>query len=534
VSGLPKGWTELTIGEVTLPFTSIDPTKEPSKDYRYIDIGSIDNSRQIITDPKTFKGRDAPSRARRLVLEGDVLFSTVRTYLKNIATVQRELSGALTSTGIAVLRPSALLDGSYLFHWVTSEAFITEISKAQDGTMYPAVSDRDVSSSPIAVPPLAEQRRIVAKLDGLTGSTARAREQLGRIPRLIQKYREAILAGAFSGVLTRNWRDSHCHPEPRTVNLGSVVSDIRYGTAKKCMAVSNGTAVLRIPNVSAGKIDLSELKYAPLEPKELAKLRLEEGDILVVRSNGSVDLVGRPALVTDDAVGMAYAGYLIRLRPDAGIIEPRFLVAMLQSPEIRRVIETGARSTSGVHNINSNELASLQIPLPDPAEQREIVRRVETTLAWLDRVVAEHANASRLLPRLNQAILAKAFRGELVPQDPNAEPDAALQERILAEHAAVTNQNRNPRARDAAEIKLPRKGTPSVARKEDDMNKTRKDVSANYLYDIIKNAGGEMKTDALWRASEMSVDEFYKLLREDVAAGRLKESTDKASITHAR
>ena len=149
---LPNGWKDLSIAEVTLPFKTTDPTKELSKDFRYIDIGSIDSSRQIIADHKTFKGRDAPSRARRVVCEGDVLFSTVRTYLKNIASVPSVMSGALTSTGIAVLRPSPQIDGRYLFHWVTSDAFITEISKAQDGTMYPAVSDGDVSHSRILVP----------------------------------------------------------------------------------------------------------------------------------------------------------------------------------------------------------------------------------------------------------------------------------------------------------------------------------------------------------------------------------------------
>lgn len=390
MTALPKGWEELSIGEVTLPFRTIDPTKEPSKEFRYIDIGSIDNSRQTITDLKTFKGSDAPSRARRVIQEGDVLFSTVRTYLKNIATVPSELSGALTSTGIAVLRPSARMDSKYLFYLVTSDAFITEISKSQDGTMYPAVSDRDVSSSRIAVPPFSEQRRIVVKLDSLTGRTARAREQLGRIQRLLQKYREAILFAAFNGELTREWRKLIKRQLPDQVHLGDVVSDIRYGTAQKCTTMPKGTAVLRIPNVSAGKIQLDDLKYASFDPRELAKLRLQHGDILVVRSNGSADLVGRPALVEGAAIGLAYAGYLIRLRPDITKVDPHFLVAMMQSPQIRKVIETGARSTSGVHNINSTELAALAIPIPELDEQHEIVRRIETAFTWLDRIVAEH------------------------------------------------------------------------------------------------------------------------------------------------
>ena len=135
---LPKGWTETTIGEVIEPYLTIDPRREPEAQFRYIDIGSIDNAKQVITEPKTFAGRDAPSRARRVV-GGDILFSTVRTYLKNIAVVLPSLDGVLTSTGIAVLRPSSAIESAYLFNWVRSEAFVESMSKAQDGTLYPAV-----------------------------------------------------------------------------------------------------------------------------------------------------------------------------------------------------------------------------------------------------------------------------------------------------------------------------------------------------------------------------------------------------------
>ena len=143
MSGLPEGWEELPIGQVILPFRSTDPTKEPSKEFRYIDIGSIDNSCQAITDPKSFKGarRTVASEARRT--RGDVFFSTVRTYLKNIATVPSELSGALTRLDCR-FRPFERMDSRYLFHWVASDAFTGNFEIA-DGTMYPAVSDRDVS-----------------------------------------------------------------------------------------------------------------------------------------------------------------------------------------------------------------------------------------------------------------------------------------------------------------------------------------------------------------------------------------------------
>ena len=143
MNDLPPGWILKTIGDVITPFRSIDPNREPDREFTYIDIGAIDNANQKIAAPRKLLGKEAPSRARRLVRAGDILFSTVRTYLKNIAIVSDDLDGAIASTGIAILRPSPAVNGRYLFHWVCSEPFIGGISKAQDGTMYPAIRDTD-------------------------------------------------------------------------------------------------------------------------------------------------------------------------------------------------------------------------------------------------------------------------------------------------------------------------------------------------------------------------------------------------------
>jgi type I restriction enzyme S subunit len=342
--------------------------------------------------------------------------------------VAYEVSGKFWVNNHAhILRPRGDMPPRFLRYWLNALDWMPYVG----GTTRAKLTQAGMAQITIPLPPLPEQRRIIAKLDSMTGRTARARDELERIPRLIQKYREAILAAAFSGELTREWRHVNGYKAPPMSSLGALVSDIRYGTSKKCHAGGNGIAVLRIPNVLAGKIDLSDLKYAVLEPKELNKLRLQDGDVLIVRSNGSPDLVGRPALVENSAVGLAFAGYLIRLlrlRPKPNAVQPRFLSAMLQSPQIRKVIDITARSTSGVHNINSTELAALAIPCPQLIEQQEIVRRIESAFTWLDRVATEHANASRLLPKLDQAILAKAFRGELVLSDgqPRPLPDAEL------------------------------------------------------------------------------------------------------------
>ncbi|HCS4221438.1 TPA: hypothetical protein ORM06_003364 [Klebsiella aerogenes] len=153
MSDLPKGWAFTTLKMVVEPYESIDPRRQPERQFRYVDIGSIDNRIQKITEPKEFLGREAPSRARRVIKTDDVLFATVRTYLKNIALVTEDLDGELTTTGIVPLRANNAITPKYMFNWVRSERFIASISKSQSGTLYPAVSETHILDAKVSVPP---------------------------------------------------------------------------------------------------------------------------------------------------------------------------------------------------------------------------------------------------------------------------------------------------------------------------------------------------------------------------------------------
>ena len=339
-----------------------------------------------------------------------------------------------------------LIDKSFLFHWFEWDKENIKSDLGTGSTMI-HVTKGGMEARALMLPPIPEQRRIVTKVDGLTARTARARKELNRIPTLIARYKQRLLALAFSGELTAGWRADQGLREPVPTTVDDLSEGLRYGTAQKSYAEPNGVAVLRIPNVASGRISLEDLKYSELEPKEFAKLRLNEGDILVVRSNGSVDLVGRPALVTGDAVGLAYAGYLIRIRPKHDVVMPKFLTLMLEAPAIRSIIEAGARSTSGVNNVNATELGALTVPLFDIDEQAEIVRRIESAFGWLNRMAADHAAADRLLPKLDAAILGKAFQGKLVPQDPSDEPADKLLERVKAAREAEVAKPKSGRGR---------------------------------------------------------------------------------------
>jgi type I restriction enzyme S subunit len=182
--------------------------------------------------------------------------------------------------------------------------------------------------------------------------------------------------------------------------------------------------------VVGGEIDLGDLKYTELESKELKKLSLKKGDLLIVRSNGSANLVGRGAVVTDDAEGLAFAGYLIRLRVDRDRLLPEFLHLVLSSPQIRANIERQARSTSGVHNINSSEVEAIAFRLPPLDTQAAILDEAEKHLARLDVLETWCETELARSTALRQSILKQAFSGRLVPQDPLDEPANALLARI--------------------------------------------------------------------------------------------------------
>jgi type I restriction enzyme S subunit len=420
VSELPKGWTWTTLGTIA----NINMGQSPD--------GAATNSETrgvpLIGGAADFDG--STLRATRFtesptkLCSADDLVLCIRATIGKVAIADKEYCLGRGVAGLTVQEA----ERDYLRYLLNADA--SKLDEAGTGTTFRQIDKKTLSTWPVPLPPSDEQQRIVVKLTRLFARICSAREELGRIPILIDHYKHEILAAAYSGELTKQWRGKKGLAAPISVQLGSLVTDIRYGTAQRCHREAKGTAVLRIPNVSSGRIDLADLKYAELEPRELTSLQLQVGDILVIRSNGSVGLVGRPALITESEAGLAYAGYLIRLRPNLGHVLPVFLSQILASPQIRKIIEIGARSTSGVHNVNSKELAVLPVPCPCLSEQKEIIRHIESAFAWLDEVAAERKRAAELLPKLNQAILAKAFRGELVPQDPTDEPAAALLNRI--------------------------------------------------------------------------------------------------------
>jgi len=193
------------------------------------------------------------------------------------------------------------------------------------------------------------------------------------------------------------------------VRLGSLLRNLRYGTSKKCAYDSPGTAVLRIPNIDVdnGRIHIDDLKYTNLFGSELQELYLKPNDLLMIRSNGSKSLVGRTAVVSETEEGLAYAGYLVRLRSFPECVYSRYLCFALSTVFVREQIERPIRTTSGVKNINSTEISNLVIPFPPLAEQRRIVAKTDQLMALCDHLDQQIDAATSKRTELLNAVMAQ-------------------------------------------------------------------------------------------------------------------------------
>lgn len=311
--------------------------------------------------------------------------------------------------GLTAIRPSDALNLKYVLFFF--RYFEAQLQQKGTGTTFKAITQDVVKNLEIPVPPLDEQALIVARIEELFSQLDAGVETLKKTKAQLAVYRQAVLKEAFEGRLT----DSD--PE-KIVRLGDYIETPRYGTSKKCSYDSgrDRTAVYRIPNIDhkCGRISHDDIKYAQFTKSELDGIRLRQGDILIIRSNGSVSLVGRAAMVCDKDVTGTFAGYLMRLsimKPET--LVPKFLLLFLQSHQARIYIENKAKSTSGVHNINSTEISNLQMPLFDPDSQYAIIEAIESRLSVCDSIEQTVDTALQQAEAMRQSILKDAFEGRL-------------------------------------------------------------------------------------------------------------------------
>ena len=322
----------------------------------------------------------------------------------------------------------------YLFYYARSQknAFINQ----GKGGAQPNISQEIIKSHPFPLSPLPEQSRIVDRIEGLFAKLDEARQKVQDVLDGFEPRRAAILHKAFSGELTAQWRKEHGVGMEEWIDtvLSKVVTGFKYGTSEKSDYSYAGMPVFRIPNITENGLSFEDMKFLPhYDVKE--ESQIHENDILIIRSNGSRDLVGKSVLVPKLDVSYAYASFLIKIKPSAAIV-PDFLVLYLNSTGARVQMFKKAKSSVGINNINAKELGGIALKIPSIQEQSKVVHVLDDLFAKERQAKEAAETVLEQIDLIKKSILARAFRGELGTNDPAEESALELIKQTLSETIA--------------------------------------------------------------------------------------------------
>jgi len=479
MSGLPKGWVEATLEDLCEFNPKHDPETDRATTVSFIPMPAVDDETGAIVDSSAIRPLSEVWKGYTHFADADVIFAKITPCMENgKIAVARDLENGMAcgSTEFHVLRSKGAVKPDFVWRFLRQRSYRQMAERSMTG----AVGQRRVpkpflEGTTLPLPPLAEQKRIVAKLDALNAKSARARTELARIETLVSRYKQAVLRSAFLGAMTSAWRTKRADlqtafdlidrtPTPPQPKGGREATD-RVIQGKAALAI-NAPARGAPPKwrwVPLSRIARQETGHTPSRShpewwdgeipwigikdaganhgrviEETIQTTNEEGlansaarllpagTVCLSRtaSVGYVTIMGKPMATSQDFVTWTCTEALV----------PKFLMyaLMAEGDDIR---EFGKGTTHTT--IYFPEVRAMQICLAPLEEQHEIVRRIETAFAKIDRLAREAKRALELLGRLDEAILAKAFRGELVPQDENDESAEHVLARIRAERQAA-------------------------------------------------------------------------------------------------
>jgi len=331
----------------------------------------------------------------------------------------------------------------YWFHSLKS----LNLNKLNKSTAIPGLSRNDVYNIDVPVPPSNEQRRIADKLDRVLARVDAANEHLARVAPLIKRFRQSVLSAATSGRLTEDWRKNKLQ-EWKFERADAICAKVQSGGTPKAGFSPQGTPFLKVYNIVNQRIDFD------YKPQFIAQ-EVHEGELkksITLPDDVLMNIVGPPlgkvAIVSSTSPSWNINQAITLFRPSKRILSKWIYIVLCEGTPIRSVLKS-TKGSVGQVNISLSQCRAFSIPVPSIEEQSEIVRRVEKLFAFADRLEERLTQAQAAVQKLTPALLAKAFRGELVPQDPNDEPASELLKRLQEDRTESTKPSRarKPRAR---------------------------------------------------------------------------------------
>jgi type I restriction enzyme, S subunit len=522
VSELPPGWTSATVADLIAPdgiFSDGNWVESKDQDpagairlLQLADVGDgvfVDKSNRFVNDDKFEQLRCTE------VFEGDVLIARMPDPLGRACLAPKLRQRCITVVDVAIVRPGpSSVRPKWLMHFLNAPPVRQVIELQSSGTTRRRISRGNLAQLELPVPPLPEQRRIADKLDALFARVDACRERLDRVPGILKRFRQSVLTAATSGDLTREDRGNS---EPwREAALSDLIGDQGLFSdgdwvESKDQDPAGGIRLIQLADIGDGAfVDKSSrfVNHAAFE--RLKCTALEPGDVLVARMP---DPLGRACVLPDLGYHCITVVDVAILRPKNAAINPVWLMTALNAPDVRAEIGLLASGTTR-QRVSRRNLAGIMLRVPPVAEQRKIVRRVESLFAYADNLEQRFKATRSVVQRLTPSTLATAFRGELVPQDPNDEPASELLAQLRPRSSSTGNTGRQKRGGTRGSRTKAKAGTNML---------TRKDVTPTHLTTILK-ARGALTAEALWTASQLEIDDFYDQLKDEEACGQLREN----------
>ncbi|MFG1379239.1 restriction endonuclease subunit S [Xanthobacter autotrophicus] len=434
MSGLPKGWVTPEIGDLCALQNgkAFKPSDWATTGTPIIRIQNLNNKESM------FNYFNGEIENRFEIKNDDLLFAWSGTPGTSFGAHIWDGGRAVLNQHIFRIDFNELTIYKPYFRYAINQKLDQLINQAHGGVGLAHVTKGKFEKTQIPLPPLPEQRRIVAKIESLAARSKRARADLTRVERLVETAKQAVVQAAFSNI-------SFSLPLKEIITEGP-----SNGWSPKGGPDATGTRTLKLSATTLGyfRCDDAAIKRIYEHVDVDSKFWLLPGDILIQRAN-SLEYVGVTAIYTGPPNTFIYPDLMMRIRAKTSE-DAIYIWRYLSSLGAREYFRSHATGTAGnMPKINGQTVREFMVPWPEPPERLEIVRRIEAAFARLDALAAEARKAAHLLAKLDQAVLAKAFRGELVPQDPDDEPAEVLLARIRAERAAAGTAKAKAKAKAA-------------------------------------------------------------------------------------
>lgn len=568
---LPLGWSRVTIGDVCDLNPGLPQPPDDNSEVTFVPMGAVSEELGEIVSPEV-RTYSEVKQGYTSFIENDVLWAKITPCMENgKSAIARQLRNGIGfgSTEFFVLRSTSAILPELLHHFMRQRWYRNEAAQAMAGAAGLArVPKAFVSSTPIALPPLAEQERIVAQLDAFEKRLRSAKVKLAEVPRLLVQARQSYLAAALCGELTADWRDEYSakmtgaelleqirnrrrnwweeaqleamrragktpkddtwkagYEAPKSVSSEAVSelpetwvwasgaelmepgAEIVYGIVQPGPKLATGVPYVRGMDIEHGRILVDQLmKTSPAIATRYKRSSLAVGDVLlgIIRAT-------KVAVVPETLDGANITQGTARFRP-ASVISSAYLARALEAPVTQSWLHAHYRGID-MPGLNLADVRCVPLPLAPLEEQCEIVRRLEAAFVQLEAAASAQSQAVAEMERLQQSFLAEAFRGQIVAQDANDEPITVLLECIRSQRAVAAQ--------------LPR-------RKKNKSTKTKPTTMP--LRDLILKTFGtnaftfeNLRSEASDRAYDALKDELFNLLRAtEVGASLVMRYNDKA------